>query len=251
MSALIRAELLKLRTIRMTPWLLATCLLLVGLDCLAIVATAGPGQGPGHVEDPHLFSLGAGAAVAGELIVLVLGILMITQETRFRTDTAAYLVTPQRGRLVAAKLVAVALAGAVFGVLSVVLVIPLSALLVVLKGGKVVWGPEIAQIALGAVLLMVLYGLIGVALGSLVRNQIAAIAGSLVWLMVVEQILIPLYPAIGRWTLSGASVAVVQLGSVTTQGSLLPVWGAAALLAAYAAVVTWVATRSTLARDIT
>jgi hypothetical protein len=44
---------------------------------------------------------------------------------------------------------------------------------------------------------------------------------------------------------------VVQLGSVTTQGSLLPVWGAAALLAAYAAVVTWVATRSTLARDIT
>lgn len=251
MNALIRAELLKLRTIRMTPWLLATCLVLVSLDCLAIVATAGPGKGPGHIDDPHLFALGVGGAGIGEIVVLILGILSITQESRFRTDTASYLVTPRRGAILVAKLIGVALCGAVFGVLSVLLVIPLSLMLVTLKGGTVVWGPEIGEVALGAVLIMVLYGLIGVAVGALVHNQIAAIAGSLAWLMVVEQIVIPLYPAIGRWTLGGASAAVLQLGSVTTRGSLLPVWAAAALLAAYAAAVAWVATRSTLTRDIT
>jgi len=184
--------------------------------------------------------------------VLVLGIMSITQESRFRTDTASCLVTPRRGAIVVAKLVGVAVCGAVFAVLSVVVVIPLSALLVVLKGGTVVWGPEIGEVALGAVLVMVLYALIGVAVGAVVHNQIAAIAGSLAWLLVVEQIILPLYPAIGRWTLGGASAALVQLGSVTTtRGSLLPVWGAAALLAAYAAAVAWVATRSTLTRDIT
>jgi hypothetical protein len=252
MNALIRAELLKLRTIRTTLWLLVTCLVLAGLDCLAIVAPAGPGEGPGHIEDPHLFALGVGGAGIGEIVVLILGILSITQESRFRTDTASYLVTPRRGAIVVAKVIGVSLCGVVFGVLSVVLVIPLSLLLVTLKGGTAVWGPEIGEVALGAVLVMVLYALIGVAVGALVHNQIAAIAGSLAWLMVVEQIVIALYPAIGRWTLGGASAAVLQLASVTTtRGSLLPVWGAAALLAAYAAAVAWVATRSTLTRDIT
>ena len=63
MTALIAAELLKLKTIRVTWWMLATCLFLVGLDCLAIVATASPGYGPGQVHDPHLFALGIGGAV--------------------------------------------------------------------------------------------------------------------------------------------------------------------------------------------
>lgn len=252
MTALIKAELLKLRTVRMTPWLVATCLCLVALDCVAIVATASPGRGPGHVHDPRLFVEGIGGAGVGEIVLLVLGVLIITQESRFRTDVTSFLVTPKRGDVVFAKLVAVAISGAVIGVLSVIVVIPLSALLVSLKGGDVVWGPEIAQVSLAVVLVMLLYGPIGVALGALIRNQIGAIAGSLAWLLVVEQILVALFPSVGRWTPSGASTGVLQLGSIsTTRGHMLAPLGAALLLSAYAACVAVIASRSTVRRDIT
>jgi hypothetical protein len=252
MTALIRAELLKLRTVRMTTWLLVTCLCLVALDCLAIVATAAPGYGPGEVHDPHLFALGIGAAGVGEVVLLVLGILCVTQEFRFRTDTASFLVTPRRGLVVVAKLVAVALTGAVFAAASIALVIPLSMMLVSMKGGTLVWDREVVEIPLGVMLVLLLYGPIGIAIGALVRNQIGAIAGSLAWLFVVEQILIALFPAVGRWTPGGATTGVLQLGQIaTTRGDMLPAWPAALLLAAYAGVIAFVGTRSTLRRDIT
>jgi ABC-2 type transport system permease protein len=252
MTALVRAELLKLQTIRMTAWLFATCLCLAALDCLAIVATASPGTGPGQVHDPHLLALGVGGAGIGEVIMLVLGILIISQESRFGTQTASFLVTPRRGLLVVAKLVVVALAGALFAAASIALVIPLSAMLVSLKGGTLVWDRQVAEVPLAAVLVLMMYGLIGVALGALVRNQIAAIAGSLAWMIIVEQILIQLFPAIGRWTPGGATAGVLQLGSIsTTRGDLLPVWAAGLLLAAYAGVMALFGARLTLRRDIT
>lgn len=55
-------------------------------------------------------------------------------------------------------------------------------------------------------------GVIGVAIGALVRNQIAAVVGVLVWMLAIEQIVIPAYPAIGRWMPGGATYALFQLG---------------------------------------
>ena len=184
--------------------------------------------------------------------MLVFGIMSITQEFRFRTDTASFLVTPRRGQLIAAKLVAVALSGAVFAALSAALVVPLSMMLVTAKGGTVIWDRQVAEVLVAIVLVMMLYGPMGIAVGALVRNQIGAIAGSLVWLMVVEQILIALFPGIGRWTPGGATTGVLQLGQVaTTRGDMLPAWGAALLLAAYAGLTAVVGTHWTLRRDIT
>jgi hypothetical protein len=50
----------------------------------------------------------------------------------------------------------------------------------------------------------------------------------------------------------GAAAAVLQLGEVaTTRGDLLPVWGGALLLVAYAVVLSVVAATVTLRRDLT
>jgi ABC-2 type transport system permease protein len=201
---------------------------------------------------PHLIALGIGAGGVGEVVLLVFGIMSITQEFRFRTDTASFLVTPRRGQLVAAKLVAVALSGAVFAALSIALVVPLSMILVTMKGGTVIWDRQVAQVLVAILLVLMLYGPIGIAVGALVRNQIGAIAGSLVWLMVVEQILIALFPGIGRWTPGGATTGVLQLGRIaTSRGDMLPAWGAALLLAAYAGLTAHIGTHWTLRRDIT
>jgi hypothetical protein len=101
------------------------------------------------------------------------------------------------------------------------------------------------------VLVMALAGPIGVAVGALVRNQIAAVVGALVWLLVAEQLLVALLPGIGRWTPGGATAGLLQLGrEATTHGDLLPPWAGGLVLMAYATVIGLLASAVTLGRDL-
>jgi len=84
------------------------------------------------------------------------------------------------------------------------------------------------------------------------QGQIAAVVGALVWLLVAEQLLIALFPAIGRWTPGGAAAGMLQLGrEATTHGDLLPAWAGGLVLVAYATVIGLLASAVTLRRDIT
>lgn len=252
MTALVRAELLKLRTVKLPLWLLVTTLLLVLLGVLATVLTAGLEGAPLSREDPELMARAVANASGGNIVVLILGILVLTQEFRFGTATSSFLVTPKRGRVLVAKLIAVALVGAVFAVVSAVVAVAVSAVLIPIRDGVVNYDAQVLQVLLGAMLVMVLYGPIGIAVGALVKNQIAAVVGALAFTFIVEQLLIALRPEIGRWTPGGASSAVLQLGDlVTTRGDLLPVWGGVLVLLAYAAVLSAIAARLTLRRDLT
>lgn len=253
MTALVRAELLKLRTVRLPLWLLVTTLLLVGLGVTATVLTAGLEGSPIEVDDPDLLAVAVSSASGGNVLLAVLGILMLTQEFRFGTATPSFLTTPKRGRVVVAKLVAVVLAGGVFAVLSVAFALALSYPLIALKGGEAVLDGRVVQVLLACLLVLVLYGPIGIGVGALVRNQIAAVVATLAWMFVVEQLLVALLPEIGRWTPGGATAAVLQLGDLATNGNgdLLPVWAGTGLLVAYAAVLALLGVRITLRRDLT
>lgn len=252
MTALVRAELLKLRTVKLPLWLLVTTLLLVLLGVLATVLTAGLEGAPLSREDPELMARAVANASGGNIVVLILGILVLTQEFRFGTATSSFLVTPKRGRVLVAKLIAVAAVGLVFALLSALLAVAVSAVLIPFRDGVVNYDAQVFQVLLGAMLVMVLYGPIGIAVGALVKNQIAAVVGALAFTFIVEQLLIALRPEIGRWTPGGASSAILQLGDlVTTRGDLLPVWGGVLVLLAYAAVLSAIAARLTLRRDLT
>jgi ABC-2 type transport system permease protein len=92
----------------------------------------------------------------------------------------------------------------------------------------------------------------GVAVGALVRNQIAAVVGTLVWLLVAEQLLVALLPRIGRWTPGGATAGLLQLGrEATTHGDLRSAWAGGLVLLAYATVIGLLASAVTLRRDLT
>ena len=253
MTALVRAELLKLRTVRLPFWLLVATLLLVALGVTATVLTAGIEGNPLQPDDPDLLAIAVASASSGNVLLAVLGIMVLTQEFRFGTATPSFLTTPRRGRLVAAKLVAVALAGAVFAVLSLVLAVVLAYPLVAVKGGDPVVDRQVLEVLAACLLVLVLYGPIGLGVGALVRNQVAAVVTTLAWMFVVEQLLVALLPEIGRWTPGGATAAVLQLGDFATggNGDLLPVWGGVALLAAYAVVLAGLGARTTLRRDLT
>lgn len=253
MTSLLRAELVKLRSVRMPIWLLLTAL---GLVILLVLVTVPTGNDPGDtlsLHDPDLLARTVGVGVSGsEVVLLVLGILTFTQEFRFGTATATFLVAPVRGRVLVAKALALVVAGLMFAVATLILDVVLSDVLINAHGGRVAWSAEVSEVLAAGALVMALYGPIGVAVGALVRNQIAAIVGALVWLLVAEQLLVNLLPSIGRWTPGGATAGLLQLGrEATTHGDLLPAWAGGLVLLAYATVIGLLASAATLRRDLT
>jgi ABC-2 type transport system permease protein len=251
-KSVVRAELIKLRTVRMPIWLLLTAL---GFVILLVTVTVPTDNSPGNtlsLHDPDLLArtLGVGAG-GGWVIMLVLGILAFTQELRFGTATSTFLLTPVRDRVLVAKALALVVVGLLFAAATITLDVVLSLVLIRARGGTTIWSAQVAEVLAATVLLMALSGPIGVAVGALVRNQIAAVVGALVWLLVVEQLLIALFPAIGRWTPGGAAAGMLQLGrEATTHGDLLPAWAGGLVLVAYATVIGLLASAVTLRRDI-
>jgi hypothetical protein len=251
MSNLVRSELLKLKTVATTEWLLAAMVLLSVLDVGLIVLTAGP-SGSLHLDDPDLLARSLGGAAAGEVIVLVLGILVLSQEFRFGTATATFLATPRRASVLAAKAAAVAIIGAAFGAASSVAVLGLAVTLIRARGGVLIWDRDVVEVLLAVVFVMGAFAVLGLALATVIRNHIAAIVGAVAWLFVVEQLLLGLYPSIGRWTPGGATAGALQLGRVaTTRGALLPAWAAGLVLVAYAVALLLIGGRRIIRADIT
>ena len=251
MTALVRAELLKLRTVRLPLTLLLVTLALVTLGVCVTVLTAGRDGAPLPAGDPDLFRISLSSASAGTTTMLVLGILVLTQEFRFGTATPSFLTTPRRERVLVAKLLAVTVVGLVFAVVSVLYAVALSVVLLRSRGLEVGLEGPLLQTLLGGVLVVVLYGPLGIAVGALVRNQVAAVVGALAYVFVVEQLLVALLPDVGRWLPGGANAAVLQLGELATRrGDLLPPWAGALVLLGYAVGLSAVAARLTLRRDL-
>jgi len=252
MTALVRAELLKLRTVQMTAWLFVATLTVVGLEVLAFVNGAGEGEGPAQRHDPHLLAVAVASASAGEVIVMIMGILAMSHEFRFGSATSTFLVTPRRGHVVGAKLIALAVVGLGFALVSMAVAVPLSVWLIRARGGIVTWDGQVADVLLASVLVMVLYALLGIAVGALVRNQIAAIAGSLTWLFIMEGVLAGLLPDVAKWTPGGATGAAIQVGTWAGTDHMLRPWGLGILvLVGWTALIAVVGTRSALRRDLT
>ena len=105
--------------------------------------------------------------------------------------------------------------------------------------------------AAAAFVVMIAYGVIGVAVGALVRNQIVAVVGVLVWMLAVEQIVISSFPAVGRWMPIGATFSLLQLGPASSlDGELLSSSIGGLVLLGYTAAAVALALLITPSRDV-
>ncbi len=95
-----------------------------------------------------------------------------------------------------------------------------------------------------------IYAAVGVCVGALVRNQIAAVVGALLWTVLAESLTVALLPQVGRWLPGGALAGVLQSTPVRG-GTYLPVWAGALLLTAYGVAFALLAAATTLRRDVT
>ncbi|MBW8751708.1 MAG: hypothetical protein JF565_09835 [Propionibacteriales bacterium] len=186
------------------------------------------------------------------LFTLVLGIMAVAGEYRNRTITDTYLSTPDRGRVVGAKLAAYAVAGTVFATVNAV-----TALLAV----RIWWSVKGVPLDLGDSRLWhtvvgcwawnIAFAVIGVGLGALVRNLTAAIAAALAWVALVEGIVGQIVGDLARWLPFATGSALGDVKASTGSFDPLPQVAAAGALAAYAAVFAVVAITTSVRRDVT
>lgn len=254
MIALARAELLKLRSTRTALGFFIAIIVVTLVPLIALIAFLPRAW----LETDGIAGFLNTASALVPLILLVFGILGMTNEYRHGTITYSYLVTPRRWQVMAMKLAVYAVVGMATMLLAVLLVYA------VIRIGAVARGVGIDASA-GSTLgdyarQIVVVGLIttfGVALGALIRAQVVTVAATLLWALVVENIIAVVKPAVGMWlpfnVFNQVSAAQLPSGSASTGLVTQQLTRPQAFLVsiAYIAVVSVAAIFISLRRDVT
>ena len=252
---LVRAEWTKLLSTKVGYWLVAVAALMAAGFTALFTAFAGDQGGPGGqgiaaVGTEAYALLVAGVPAQVVVIAVVLGVIGMTQEYRHRTATPTFLVTPRRGRVVVAKLVAYAVVGVVVAVAAVAATVLVATVYGGARGGAPDWSGDALGVLLRSGLAIVVYTVIGVGVGALVRNQVGAVVGSLVYLFVVEPIIgsIPATSDAYRYLPGGALAAMTDSGRGVVD--LLTAWQGGLLLLGYGLVAAVLGTVLAVRRDV-
>lgn len=234
MTGYLRAEARKLTSVR-AWWLLMIGA--AGFPLITVFALAtDPATDLDGAPETILSLIRLGADITA-VAALWLGILATAGEYRHGTIIGSLLAAPSRSRFVGAKLVVLGGAGALLALATAVTSSVAGGLYLRSLGadlGSAPIGDALAVLA-GVMCVAALYGAIGAGLGAVVRNQIAAVTGALVWIMAVEGILPDVLrkPGLRDWLLTGAAKRLYQLPDPVPDAP--SAWVAAGLLIGVAA----------------
>ena len=201
------------------------------------------------------------ASSIGYVFPVLLGALAVTNEFRHRTLTPTFLATPRRGLVLGGKLVALFVMGGVFGVVGVLGSVGLGAPILAAFDLETELGASDTWAMIGRILLaMALWGVVGVALGTMVPSQV----GSIVIILAFTQFVEPTLRAVtmladwaadvGKFLPGAASDALVGasfFSVVGGGGEALEWWQGGLVLLAYAVVFAVIGYLTSWKRDIT
>jgi ABC-2 type transport system permease protein len=267
----VRAEVAKLVTTRL--WWILLIVLFVYVAFVAgilggvfsLLADQGTVEGappPVGPDDLHLIVYSSATAI-GYVFPLLLGALATTSEFRHLTLTPTFLANPNRGQVLAAKAIALAVVGALYGAVALLGSIGGGGLVLAITGQELHLGDGETWVLVARVLLaMALWAVIGVGLGALIPNQVAVLVIVLAFTQFLEPILRSV-SFIAEWTaqvgqfLPGAAgdalvgwspfTAFAGTGTVPT----LEWWQGGLVLLAIALVASVVGYLTTWKRDVT
>jgi ABC-2 type transport system permease protein len=248
MIAQLRSELLKQRTTRtnvlLLLWMVGLVVLVVLLHVLSL-----------SVEDlsrpdNQLKILGLGTTIGG-LFASLLGAMSITGEIRHGTIRPTFLATPQRARVMAAKVAASALAGLAVGLIAEALTAGVDAAGLEARGIRIELGAgDYAQLLAGGSLAAAMFAAIGVGVGAVVRNQVAAVVGLCVWLLFIESLLLGDVPGAAKFAPGASAGAIAGATQMQIAENLVAPALGVLLLAAYAALASAAGSVATTRRDV-
>lgn len=252
MIRLVQAEFLKFRTTQVWFWLLVAT---VAVTALLVVGQLAPADSnistSGDVA--NLFA----SSSQGYVLVFVLGVLGVTTEFRYQTITPTVLQTPSRWTIVTAKMITYAIVGIGYALAAVAVQLAMAVPWLSAKGIHVDFGDSDVQRALLAVFgVLALFGVVGLGVGALLRNQVVAVVVGIVFLLVVQNVLvaIPVVKHAFPFTPGGAADAMLlsNVGNTDFNGvSLLSPLGGVVVLLLWALVPALLGAAFSMTRDIT
>jgi ABC-2 type transport system permease protein len=188
-TALVRSELLKIRTTRSWWAYLIVIVLLTGIGVAGEIGSSESAN-----RSTLSFQLGlidtVGIAV---LFAIILGITIITNEFRHGTVTPTFLVEPHRERVILSKAIAAVVVAIGFALLSLVVLAAVAIPWLTIVDAQLQFGDAEFVTRTGEqILSAVLWALMGVAIGTAVHSQVAALVGTLMWIFLVENLLVGL-----------------------------------------------------------
>ena len=237
MRRLVHAEVLKVFTVRTLLWLA------LGESAFVVVALVARVVTFKGTHDAAVDRGTAQHAAASILFALLAGMLIMASESTHGTITQTFLVAPVRERVVAAKVLVAAAAGAALAVLAEVLTIAIGA-----PGGILDVG-NASLVFVGILVGAALAAALGTGLGAIFRGQGSAIAVALVWLLVGESLVAA---AVGHGVrfFPGHVFAATARGLRSGTGDVLGTWSGAAVAALYAAAFVAAGTALLSRRDV-
>lgn len=267
MTSAIRSEFLKFFTTRLW-WGMALATLLAGaafavlfglvLTSASAAEAFGGGQDPRGDPTQVANTVYTGGLSVGYLLLLTIGVLQIGSEYRHKTITGTFLATPRRVQAMLAKAVALLGIGAIYGLISLVGSVSVGAAVLGLRGAEAFPSGGVARTLALSLLVLGLWALIGLGIGILIPNQVAALLIGVGVAWIVEPLL---GFALGFWLWgkdhiapylpSQATNAVIDAVSTSADEVRLEWWAAALVLAGWAAVLSGFGVWRTVRSDVT
>ncbi len=261
----IRAELLKFFTTRLW-WGMAIGMFLAGAAFAVLfgilltseeAGTGGPSGIPGGDALQVANSVYTGGLSVGYLLMLTIGVIQVGAEYRHHTITSTFLTTPRRATAMLAKVVALLVIGTGYGLVSLAGSVSVGALTLNARGAEAFPSGEVVRTLLLSLLVLGLWALIGLGIGILIPNQVAAILIGVGVAWIVEPLLGLAVKAwdFGREHLapyfpSEATNAVINAVQGSPDDVRLSWWGASITLGLYAAVLAGAGVLLTTRRDV-
>lgn len=185
MRAMLKAESLKLRTTRGFAGLVAGASGVAALGAFSTVTSAPVEALTGPLHQQTFWMV---ASINVGLFALIVGIRSYTEEFRHRTVVHTLFADPARVRSAVAKALVAAAAAAILASIAAATMSVVGLGLASAKGGNLTLAAADARAFAGFLLASALWAVAGVGIGSLVRHQVPAIVGALVWVLVIENL---------------------------------------------------------------
>ena len=172
-----------------------------------IWAIGKPGGPDASTVEGVRTTLTAGGLTA--LIACLVGVLTVSTEFRHGTAPVSVIATASRARWLAAKLIVACPLGMLCTIIGQAVALAVGMPMLAARGIHVdVWQGDYLRNTLGTVTVGFFAAAWGVGIGCLVRSQVAAVAGTVVYIALAEGAFLNFVPSIGRYLPGGATAAI-------------------------------------------
>jgi ABC-2 type transport system permease protein len=241
---MLRSELRKLVTTRTAIALVigATAVVALGAFSTSVSGDAAALEKPLHAQEMYLLS-----SINVGLFAMILGIRSFTDEFRHATMAWTILSVRDRWRIVTSKSAVSALVGAWIALLALVVMVAITAAVASSKGASLGLNSGDMAAAVGLLVAASAWAVIGTAIGALVRHQVAAIVGAVIWVFAVENLAAGFLGEAGKLLPGQAAHSVADAAAAS---DLLPTTVGVVVLLGYAVILAVIAAIDLTRREL-